>query len=63
MLPYWDWTDQDKRDEIWNLIGEQVIVEFFLILQTIKLGKLQLMMVHLILAWNTICTNIEELAL
>ena len=20
-LPYWDWTDEDRRDEIWDLIG------------------------------------------
>ena len=57
-LPYWDWTEEDKRDEIWNLMGTSNCGIFSNPpnIETVKApvdGPFS--------TWDTICTNLEDI--
>ena len=57
-LPYWDWTDENRRDEIWDLMGRSNCGIFsnpptFKTVEASVDGPFT--------NWNTICTNIKDI--
>ena len=57
-LPYWDWTDENKRDEIWNLMGRSNC-GVFSNPPNDALIKAELENQSPFSTWDTICTNIK----
>ena len=54
-LPYWDWTDENKWDEIWDLMETSNCGIFSNTepSESVINGQFS--------SWNAVCTNIEEL--
>ena len=57
-LPYWDWTDEDKRDEIWDLLGTSDCGTFSTTGNT-KTKEAEIDgPFH---SWDIICTRVEDI--
>ena len=57
-LPYWDWTDENRRDEIWNLIGKSDCGVFS---DTPNSDTIEAPVDGPFSNWNTICTNLQDI--
>ena len=56
-LPYWDWTDENRRDEIWDLMGKSDC-GIFSTNDTIIKAPVD---ADHFPSWYAICTNIKEI--
>ena len=56
-LPYWDWTDENRRDQIWDLMGRSDCGIF----STDNTTREAPLIDGPFSSWDTICTNIEDI--
>ena len=54
-LPYWDWTDENKRDEIWDLVGKSNCGIFF------NTEPSESDIEGQFSSWDTVCRNIKDI--
>ena len=57
-LPYWDWTDEDKRDDIWDLLGKSNCGIFS---DSPNMETVEAPVDGPFSEWYTICTNYEDI--